>query len=119
VLRALVLSLLLLAAPAFADRDCDWAPPEAMRCCKEHAIKYVIGGTEAQRESADRRLYYCMVVRGVDKDLARGIRNIIRRHAGRECPPGAWGCWRYPSNLAQPYHFATDRLGWSLSYRRR
>ena len=96
MLRPLVVSLLVLAAPASATipDECGWAPPRAERCCKEHALRYMQGGTERDRESADRRLLFCLQAEGVDELLADAVHKAASQFAGPGCR--GWGCWRYP-----------------------
>ena len=122
MLRPLVFSLLLLAAPvtAYEDPECAWAKDLAPRCCEEHALAYVIGGTEKDREWVDRRFRICMVVNGVPDQVADQFYQAARKFGGRTCRAGARGCWRFqPSNPGWLSGSGNDRLGWGLTYRRR
>jgi hypothetical protein len=101
MLRLLVISLLLLLATPTAA-ECDHVPEEARHCCQEHALAYVKGGIERDREDADRSFKWCMIANGVPEVVAEQFYGAARQFGGQSCPPGARSCWRYPR---RPLHY--------------
>lgn len=82
-------------------------------CCEEHATAYLRGGTERDREDADRSYLWCMIARDVPEPEARSYHRVVRMFAGQTCAPPAKGCWRYgPSRYSRPSNPAsTSRAG--------
>ena len=82
-----------MPAAAYENPECQWIEPYLYRCCNEHALAYMVGGTEKEREMADRALFWCMVIDGADRDYANGIVKTIRKFGGAGCKGKR--CWRY------------------------
>ena len=119
MLRPLVFSLLLLAAPATAyeNPDCAWAKGNLYRCCDQHALAYMKGGTERDRELADGVLKYCLKLEGADDRLIDAVYTSARIFGGVRCR--GHRCWRYSPNPASASRVYNEGLGWGHSYRRR
>ena len=119
MLRVLALSLLLLAAPAAAyeNPECAWAPAFAKHCCNEHALAYMIGGTEEQRLRVDHRLKLCLEASYVDELMVEAAVGAAREFGGPTCRGRR--CWRYPSTPAEAYRVYHEGLGWGHSYQKR
>lgn len=114
-----VFSLLLLAAPAmiYEHPECAWAKGDLYRCCDQHALAYMKGGTERDRELADAVLKYCLKLEGADDRLIDAVYTSARIFGGVRCR--GYRCWRYPPTPAHASRVYNEGLGWGLSYQRR
>jgi hypothetical protein len=68
--------------PLGGDRECSWSPDIALQCCSNHDNAYWVGGTEQDREWADRELYWCMIAYDVPKAIAKAYYSGVRQFGG-------------------------------------
>ena len=112
VLPVLAITLVACTADsdlgAFTSDGCSLFPDSSIitgddwcSCCFEHDIAYWKGGTEFERETADRALQACVAAKTGDAILARAMYEGVRAGGSPHFP--TWYRWGYGWGFERKY----------------